>query len=213
MKRWFKYKDYLEKGWWHIHTDYTDGENSIDYICQLASKLNIPLVAFTEHVRQKLTYDFDEFINDIKKARKIYSNLIILIGCEAKVIDLDGNLDVQDSILKKCDIVLGAFHGFPYKDKKHYLIALMKMLTKDLIDIWAHPTMFAQRMGFYLSNEEIDIITKQCKKLNILIEKSLKYDLPKERFNLIAQKNGCIFVKGGDVHSKDDITRVYKIKL
>jgi DNA polymerase (family 10)/putative hydrolase len=85
MKTWKKYVDYLLEGEWHIHTNYTDGKNTVFEYCEKAVEIGIPLLAFTEHVRKELTYDFNQFLNEIEEAREEF-DLIILSGCEAKVL-------------------------------------------------------------------------------------------------------------------------------
>lgn len=66
MKTWQRYPEFLIKGEWHVHTCYTDGQNTIDECCQKAVEIGIPLIAFTEHVRKNLNYDFHNFLNDIE---------------------------------------------------------------------------------------------------------------------------------------------------
>ena len=63
MKKWRKYQSYLTSGDWHIHTNYTDGENSIEDYCERALKNGLELIAFTEHVRRDLDYAFGQFID------------------------------------------------------------------------------------------------------------------------------------------------------
>ena len=111
-KRWMNYTKYLSEGAWHIHTNFVDGLNSVTEYCCFAEKANLPLLAFTEHVRRTLTYDFTEFVSQISSAKKKFG-LIALAGCEAKVLDIDGTLDVSTEVLRKSELVLGVFHSFP----------------------------------------------------------------------------------------------------
>ena len=115
------YEQYFKTGLWHVHTNYTDGKNSVDEICQYAIKEKYNLIAFTEHVRLNLNYDFEKYLNDIEIARKKYTDLIILNGVEAKILE-DGSIDCSKDILNKVDIVLLAEHGF----KKDYLMNMFK---------------------------------------------------------------------------------------
>ena len=68
MKVYEKYTNYLLKGEWHIHTSWTDGNNTIFDYCEKAIQEGIPLVAFTEHVSKSPDYDFRLFLNEIEKA-------------------------------------------------------------------------------------------------------------------------------------------------
>jgi len=144
----FKYSEYkncIRYGDFHVHTDYTDGKNTVIEYCQKARQNNLKLIAFTEHVRKSITYDYDDFLSDISQAKSEFHDIKILSGCEAKVLNINGELDAPEEILDQCDIVVGVFHSFRYKDKKNYLTALKAMLRNPVVDIWGHPMLFAER--------------------------------------------------------------------
>ena len=98
MKICEKYKHFLFKGEWHIHTSYTDGKNTVLEYTEKAIELGIPLLAFTEHVRLNIEYNYDELLNDILIVKQKYPELIILSGIEAKILP-DGKLDCPLDIL------------------------------------------------------------------------------------------------------------------
>ena len=74
-----------------MHTNYTDGKNTVFEYCKQAEKNGLELIAFTEHVRKKLDYNFDEFLADVYAAKDKF-DLEILAGCEVKVLDSEGTL-------------------------------------------------------------------------------------------------------------------------
>jgi putative hydrolase len=201
VNRLIKYKEYFHTGLWHIHTNFTDGENSIFEYCEYASINNIKLIGFTEHVRKELDYDFDDYIEQIKKARILFPNLIILIGCEAKVLDIEGNLDVSKEVYDKCDLVLGAFHSFPYEDKESYLTAMKNMLKNQKIDVFAHPFLFAKKKSFTLEEVEIVEIIKLCEENEIILEKNKRYKLPSQEIIKKATTLGINYIIGRDIHT------------
>jgi DNA polymerase (family 10)/putative hydrolase len=201
-KKWMRYKKYLLSGQWHIHTNYTDGENSVDEYCKRAVELRIPLIAFTEHVRRELTYNYQDLVDEIRAARKNYSGLKIITGCEAKVLE-DGNLDVSEDVIKQCEIVLMAFHSFPISKDK-YVNALKTALSNPRVDIWAHPGLYLRNKTVSLRDEEVENIFSIANKNNVLIELNKKYDLPLKSWIKIGEKKEIIFVRGGDIHSVND---------
>ena len=77
-KRWQRYQSYLDTGDWHVHSSYADGESSIAECCRQAESNGLELIAFTEHVRKKLDYSYEEFS---------YGSLIGCLGCFAIVLD------------------------------------------------------------------------------------------------------------------------------
>ncbi|CEG11020.1 conserved hypothetical protein [groundwater metagenome] len=203
IKTWQKYEKFLMSGNWHIHTNYTDGKDKIFDICEIGSKKNIPLIAFTEHVRKNLSYNFADFLNDIEEARKIYRNIIILSGCEAKILP-GGEIDVSEDILTKVDYPIIAFHSFP-NDKDLYLKSIKKAIENKYVNTLAHPGYFLIKNKLPINNNEVmDILTK-IKENNVLLEINTKYGLPPRDWIESAIKIGVRMVRGNDAHSKEEV--------
>jgi len=202
MKTWKKYSQYLLLGEWHIHTSYTDGENSVDDYCKRAVELGVPLVAFTEHVRRRLSYDFNAYLEDIDRAREQY-DLIVLSGCEAKVLP-DGTLDVDDSILKQVDYPIFAFHSFP-KDIDVYLDALDNVLRNPYVNTWAHPGVFLEKAGLNLPENELSRVFKVLSANEILIELNARYNAPSDAWISLARYCQVDFVRGSDCHCVEEL--------
>lgn len=202
MKIWKKYSQYLRSGEWHIHTNYTDGKGSVDEYCKKAVELGIPLIAFTEHVRKKLNYDFNAYLGDIDNAREQY-DLIILSGCEAKVLP-DGNLDVEDSLLKQVDYPIFAFHSFPI-DIDVFLDALYSALKNPYVNTWAHPGMFLKKSELILPEGELPKIFSAVRDNDILIELNRKYNVPPDRWINLAKHDQMNFVRGSDCHCVEEL--------
>ena len=191
-----------------MHTSFTDGKNTVFEICREAAMLNTPLIAFTEHVRRELTYDFNRYLEEIEKARNSFPEIIILSGIEAKVLP-GGELDVEPEIIKLVDYKLFAFHSFP-PDKQLYIYSLEKVVSKYPVDGWAHPGLFLHRNNIVLSPEEIESILKVLKNIDILIEINSKYRMPPKEWIKKAVKLGLNFVNGNDIHSVNDLRKVYE---
>jgi len=202
-KNWMKYEKYLLSGEWHVHTNYADGKNSVDEYCKRAVELRIPLIVFTEHVRKALTYSYQDLIDEIIMARGKYPELIILTGCEAKVLE-DGSLDVSENVLKASEIVIMAFHSFP-RSKDKYIEALKTALSNPRVDIWAHPGLFLRNKSLSLNEEEVEAVFEKASQENVLIELNEKYSVPSRDWMRIGKKKGVKFVKGSDVHSVEEI--------
>jgi DNA polymerase (family 10)/putative hydrolase len=211
MKRTIRYEDTLS-GDFHVHTNYTDGKNTIIEYCQKARQNNLKVIAFTEHVRKDITYNYEVFLYDVLQAKKEYNNLKILSGCEAKILDINGELDAPKEVLDQCDVVIGVFHSFKWKDKKRYLTALKAMLGNPIVDIWGHPTLFAKKYSIKLADKEIKEIISVCIEHGILIERNFKYNIPDINFMKLAINKGAKFVMGSDAHSISELLTMQKIK-
>ncbi|MDD4249164.1 MAG: PHP domain-containing protein, partial [Methanosarcina sp.] len=181
-----------------IHTNYTDGENSVAELCERAQNIGIPLIAFTEHVRKNITYDFSGLLNAIDSAKEQY-DLIILSGCEAKVLP-DGDLDVDPEILKEVDYPIFAYHSFP-KDIDIYVKSLKHVLKNMDVCTWAHPGAFLKRYELNLPEKELETIFALMNKYDILLETNIKYNLPEKKWEEIASEYNVQFVRGSDIHN------------
>ena len=204
LKRFWEAEERLLPGDWHIHTSYTDGNDTVDTYCRRAVSQGLKLISFTEHVRRNLSYSYPDLLSDITHARKKF-NLKLLAGCEAKVLDTDGSLDVAEDVIKQCDIVTAVFHSFDKADKESYLKALKAMLKNPYVHIWGHPMLFTRLNNIYLEEAEMDSIIELCIENRILIERNLKYRLPDEGFIKLAVNKGAQFVIGSDGHSASEL--------
>jgi putative hydrolase len=97
---------------YHVHTNWTDGTDTVGELLIRATEIGLHRIAFTEHVRSDTEW-FGDFVSEIIKEKKSFPHLHVLIGCETKSLNKDGMIDVSEEILDSCDIVLGSVHRFP----------------------------------------------------------------------------------------------------
>ena len=204
-KGWERFSGFLHKGDWHVHTNYVEGENSIHEMCEQARDNGLKLIAFTEHVRRKLDYDFNKYVKEIEHAKKNFPGLKILIGCEAKVL-FDGGIDVSEEVAGRCDVVIASFHGFPPEEEEK-IRALRTALRNPRMDIWGHPATF-----FRDTNPEagqVRELIRLCIRNRVLIENSLcpKYR-PPAVFLETARKIGAKTVISSDAHSVRELRKM-----
>lgn len=204
MKKFWQTEKRLLTGDWHVHTSYTDGRDSVNTYCRKAVSKGLKLLVFTEHVRRKMSYSYADLLSDIVRARQDF-DIEIFAGCEAKVLDTNGSLDVSEDVVQQCDVVTAVFHSSPKVDKQGYLEALKAMLENPRVHIWGHPFLFAQRNDINLEEAEKEFIIKLCIENQVLIERNLKYLLPDTDFIRLALKRGARFIIGSDAHNADEL--------
>jgi DNA polymerase (family 10) len=104
------------KGDLHIHTDYTDGRNSLREMALAAKKRGMKYLAITEHSdRLKIAGGLDppQLMNqaeEIDGLNQELKGITILKGIEVEILE-DGRLDLPDSVLGKLDLVVGTIHN------------------------------------------------------------------------------------------------------
>ena len=198
-KRWKRYAAFLPRGDWHVHSRWSnDGQGSIAEYCRQAHANGLKLIAFTEHVRRKIEFDYREFSDEIECARQEFRDLTILKGCEAKVVNVAGEIDAPDDVLEQCDVVIGSFHSFP--DPLEYLPALRNMLRNPYVDVWGHPTLYAVKYGIPLYLATWGGLVEVCMESQVLIEFNRKYGLPPEGMRALVRERNARYVVGSDAH-------------
>ncbi len=207
MKRWEPLREHIKTGEWHAHTNYTDGFNTVMEMCAQASKNGLTLIAITEHVRKETLYEWESLKKEVEEARKAFPNLRILLGCEAKVLGTDGELDIQESLKNDCDLLVGVFHGFPTNDKPSLLQAARSMLRDPLLDVFGHPMTLLNRSDPSLTEQELLSLMEDCKKNNVLVEINSRYPSSPELTSAI-EKIGALTVPGSDAHRTTEIRKL-----
>ncbi len=132
------------KGDLQIHSNWSDGRNTIQELVDEAEKRGYQYIAITDH-SQGLTIangltadDMEERLEEIKDVQK-NTDVRILNGIEVDI-KKDGTLDMDSSVLEELDIVLGAVHSNFGMEAKKQTARITDAFSTGLIDIFAHPT-------------------------------------------------------------------------
>lgn len=208
----------------HMHTNWTDGENTVKEMYQRACELNLDAVLFSEHVRKSSKGWFSEFSTQVRGLTN--DRCRALVGIEVKAVDYDGNIDCTDKIKKSCDLIIGSVHRFPELSTiplKDYKLEYQECLNKEIqlaaalikakeIDILGHPmgvsiTLFKKQPPdeFFLS------LIKACKDYNIAFEVNSKYHAEPLKLIKMCKNIGTVFSLGSDAHNINEVGIIVKI--
>ncbi len=105
-------------GDYHTHTRRSDGRQSEEQIIVAALGRGLKEVAITDHgplaavIGVKNPEVYLQTKERVKNLQPLYPDLTILVGAEANIRDLDGNLDVPSAILDQLDIVIAGLHPY-----------------------------------------------------------------------------------------------------
>jgi len=159
----FIYADY------HTHTVFSHGKGTIEDNVKVAIKKGLKEIAISDHGPKHIGFGikkkrYSEMRKIIDELNEKYSEIKILLGLEANILDIDGNIDIDDEMLKLNDILLAGYHfgsmptkifrdsklhyyNFMYsksetlyrKAKKYNTLSLVNAMKKNNIDIITHP--------------------------------------------------------------------------
>jgi DNA polymerase (family 10) len=195
------------KGDLHIHTDYTDGRNSLREMAVAAKKRGLKYLAITEHSdRLKIARGLDppqlrKQMEEIDALNESLKGITLLKGIEVEILE-DGRLDLADSVLAKLDLVVGTIHnqlGLPLEKQ-----------TKRILRGMDHPhfTFLAHPSGRLINEREpiqidmVRIINKARERgcyleLNANIRRLDLYDT----YCQMAKEQGVLVAINSDAHN------------
>jgi DNA polymerase (family 10) len=168
------------KGDVHIHTTASDGRSSIAEMAQEARKIGLKYIAITEHSKAvKVANGLSEkqlfkHLKKIDDTQKKFKDIRILKGAEVDI-EKDGKLNLDDSVLKELDIVIGAIHFRYDLSKQEMTNRILKAMDNRYVNIIAHPTgrLIGERNPYEL---DFEIIFSEAHKKNIALELNSAFD-------------------------------------
>jgi DNA polymerase (family 10) len=166
------------KGDLHVHSDWTDGNNSIEEMAKAAQKRGYQYVAICDHsptigitnglTPQRLKKHNEEIdkLNEKMSRGKGSKNFRILKGIEVDIRS-NGQLDFEDEILKGLDVVVGAVHTKFAQSKDEMTKRIIKAIENPNVDIIAHPTgrLIGKREPYQVDMDKIMDACKANKKV------------------------------------------------
>jgi DNA polymerase (family 10) len=146
----------------HMHTDWSDGRDSIETMVEAASALGYEYIAITDHsphsgATRNLTADaVARQAEEIAALRERYPHMTLLHGCEVDIL-VDGRLDFRDSILERFDIVLASLHERHGHSPEQLLARYVAAMRHPLVSMVTHPTnrLIPYRQGYELDYERL----------------------------------------------------------
>ncbi len=133
------------KGDLHIHTDWSDGHNSIEEMALAAKKLGYQYIAITDHSGGRgIAHGLDierlrKQIEEIKKVNEHLNGIQVFSGIEVDI-RADGSLDLPHTILAELDIVIAAVHSAMNQNEEKMTRRVLSAVDNPDVDIIAHPT-------------------------------------------------------------------------
>jgi len=161
-------------------------------------------------------------IRDINEVSGTYRGLSVLLGCEANIIDFEGNLDIPPWLQNDLDVVLAGFH---VQIRPRSLTQGMRYLVDRALSGMSSYVAKRERIRntdvvtAALINNKIDILTHPGLRINIdtaelakvsvqtgtLLEINCHHDDAMLAFVKVAARCGARFVISSDAHNPDQI--------
>jgi putative hydrolase len=211
----------------HTHTRYSHGTGTIKENVEAALKKGLSAVGISEHGPANIGIgtrleDFARMREEIEKIKSEYTDIKILLGCEANVISQDGELDIPEKILNELDYIMAGLHPLVWpsslRDGYGLLIenmmarhsgilkgkvlernttALIKAIKSYKIDVITHP-------GLHLAIDTARLAGAAAK-FGTALEINAGHGFMTEEYVRTARAYGVKFAIGSDAHQPRDV--------
>jgi DNA polymerase (family X) len=129
----------------HMHTDLTDGRDTLSDMVKRAGRIGYLYVAITNHSKRvSMVGGLDEqglleSWDQIDRLNRSSSRIHVLKGVEVDVL-ADGSLDIADEVLAQADYVVASVHYDTGMSRARMTRRITKALSNPSVDTLAHPT-------------------------------------------------------------------------
>ncbi|MGA2525713.1 MAG: DNA polymerase/3'-5' exonuclease PolX [Smithellaceae bacterium] len=133
------------QGLFHIHTNFSDGTDTLESIVLAAKKMGLKYIGISDHSRSAY-YAGGLKAEDIQRQHELIDKLndkhapfYIFKGTEADILP-DGSLDYDEGILARFDFVIAAVHSNFNMSATEMTGRIKKALQNNYTTMLAHPT-------------------------------------------------------------------------
>jgi len=191
----------------HMHTDATDGRNTIREMAEAAIARGYEYIAITDHSKNlAMTFGLDderalEHIHRIREVEKeLEGKIRIFTGIEVDILS-DGALDLSDEVLAQMDVVIASVHSLFNLSEEEMTARVLRAIENPYTRILGHPTgrLLLRREGFHLN---LPLIMRRAAELGVAMEHNAypdRLDLC-DRDLRMAKEAGCKIVINTDSH-------------
>lgn len=218
-------------GDYHTHTVFSHGSGTIEENVKAAISKGLKEIAICDHGPGHYLYGVKKkkiplMREEIDRLKDKYSDQItILLGVEANLLGFDGQIDMDDKLIKLTDLLLLGYHygiiphslrdglGFYLMNPLSKLLsirrksilklntrAFIKAMDKYPIDFITHPGSKAR--------VDIGLLAREAGKKGTALEINSKHSQLSVESIRIAMKENVDFVVNSDAHSPEDVGNV-----
>jgi len=199
----------------HMHTNATDGRDTILQMAEAALARGLSYIAITDHSKNlAMTNGLDDAraLAHIQRIREVDAELEgrirVLPGIEVDIL-ADGSLDLDDSTLAQMDIVVASIHSRFDQPIEQTTDRVLRAIENPHVRILGHPTgrKVLKRDPYALN---IDTILKRAAELGVAVEHNAapaRADLNDLHLRL-AKQHGCRIVVDTDAHATEELDQM-----
>ena len=195
------------KGDIHVHSNWSDGHDSIEAMAQAAKAIGYQYLAITDHSAGRgIAHGLNEErlrqqIDEIKRLNGQLKDIRIFTGTEVDI-RADGSIDLPEKLLADLDVVIAAIHSAMTQSEEQITKRILGAIENPHIDVIAHPT--CRLLG---EREPVAVDLEAVFRAAVKYNKALEINAMPSRLDLKdihvyrARELGVKLVMGTDAHS------------
>ncbi len=195
------------RGDFHMHTTWSDGQNSVREMIEAARRRGYQYIAITDHTQSTSIANGntpDELLSElaeIEAAAREYDDIRVLKGAEVDILS-DGSLDMPFEVLDRLDWIVVSIHAGFQQSKEQITERVVRAMETGYPNVFAHPTgrILGERAGYEIDLEQV---IAAARKHNVRLELNASpYRLDLNSYWLsVAKQAGVGFVISTDSHT------------
>jgi DNA polymerase (family 10) len=199
----------------HMHTNATDGHNTIREMAEAAVSCGYQYIAITDHSKNlAMTNGLDEqraleHIQRIREVdRQMEGKIRVLTGIEVDILG-DGALDLEDEVLSQMEVVIASVHTRLEQSREEMTARVLRAIENPYVRILGHPTgrLLLRREPFAM---DMRTVLRRASELGVAVE----HNAAPERLDLndrdlrLAKELGCKIVIDSDSHDARNLGKM-----
>ncbi len=199
------------RGILHVHTRASDGADTLEKMVEAVRQRGYEYVCICDHSKSA-GYVFGLKVSDIEQQhaeidtlQSALPDVRILKGIESDILG-DGDLDYDDDILARFDLVVVAIHNAMAMDEAALTKRVIRALEHPAANVFAHPTgrLLLEREGYRINLEEVIAAAAANNVALELNTHPARFDLD-WRWLRRARDAGCRIAVNTDAHKIPDL--------
>jgi DNA polymerase (family X) len=199
----------------HMHTNATDGHNTIREMAEAALACGYQYIAITDHSKNlAMTSGLDDkrALEHIQRIREVdqqmEGKIRVFTGIEVDILG-DGALDLDDEVLSQMEVVIASVHTRFEQSREEMTARVLKAIENPYVRILGHPTgrLLLRREPFAM---DMGTVLRRAAELGVAVE----HNAAPERLDLsdrdlrLAKELGCKIVVNSDSHDARNLGKM-----
>jgi DNA polymerase (family 10) len=199
----------------HMHTDATDGRDTIRQMAEAALARGLAYIAITDHSKNlAMTNGLNDTraLAHVKRIREVDAEMKgrirVMPGIEVDIL-ADGSLDLEDATLAEMDIVIASVHSHFAQTSEEMTARVLRAIENPHVRILGHPT-GRKVLGREPYAIDIEQVLRRAAELGAAVEHNAspaRSDLTDRNLRR-AKELGCKIVVDTDAHSTEELAQM-----